>query len=74
MRSPAHGIVEASPSLVQAYDQAWARYEARCLWNVRRVAHPTLEDARDVAERLRQYGDMSARRLATQIESEASAA
>lgn len=72
--SPRNGMMEISPSLAQAYDQAWVRYEARCLWNVRRAARPTPEDARDVAQRLRQYGDMSARRLATRIDGEANAA
>lgn len=71
MNSPRKRTSEISPSLVEAYNQAWARYEARCLWNVRRVAQPTAEDARDVAQRLRQYGDMSARRLAARIDGEA---
>lgn len=66
-------MLEISPSLAESY-QAWARYEARCLWNVRRVAQPAAEDARDVAQRIRQYGDMSARRLATRIDSKANAA
>lgn len=73
MSSP-RKMLEISPSLAEAYDQAWSRYEARCLWNVQRVAQPTAEDARDVAQRLRQYGDMSARRLATRIDGEANAA
>src|SRR3546814_5699528 len=46
-------ILQISSSLADAYDQAWSRYEARCLWNVQRVAQPTAEDARDVAQRLR---------------------
>lgn len=74
MSLPEHSKLAVGPSLTRAYDQAWALYEARCLWNVRRVAHPTPEDARDVARRLRQYGDMTARRLATRIEAEAGAA
>ena len=71
---PEHSKVAVGPSLTRAYDPAWALYEARCLWNVRRVAHATPEDASDGARRLRQYGDMRARRLATRIEGEASAA
>ena len=74
MSSPRNGTMETSPLLTEAYNQAWVQYEAQCLWNVRRVAHPTPEDARDVAQRLRQYGDMSARRLATRIDCEANAA
>ena len=64
----------ARPSLTKVYDEAWRLYEARCLWNVNRVAYPTAEDAKDVARRLREHGDMRARRLATQIEGEAGAA
>ncbi len=70
---PDHNKMGVRPSLTRAYDEAWALYEARCLWNVRRVVHPTPDDARDVAHRLRQYGNMSARRLAARIEGEASA-
>ncbi len=66
--------MDGAPSLKQAYDQAWSLYEARCLWNVRRAVAPTTDDARDVANRLRKYGDMSARRLASLIERQANAA
>ena len=62
---------EINTSLMEAYNQAWDRYEARCLWNVRRFDHPTVDDARHVAQRLRQHGDMNARRLANHIDVEA---
>ena len=69
-----HKGIDTQLPLARAYDEAWAHYEARCLWNVRRVAHPTMEDAKNVARHLRQHGDMNARRLASRIESAARAA
>lgn len=71
---PRHSGVDPKLALMRAYDEAWTLYEARCLWNIRRVAHPTMEEARNVARHLRQHGDMNARRLATRIESAAGAA
>jgi hypothetical protein len=57
--------------LTKNYNKAWELYQARCLWNVRREPHPTPEQARFVANKLRQYGDMEARKLASQIETAA---
>lgn len=65
---------DGSLPLAKAYDEAWERYEARCLWNVRRVPSPTPEDALHVARCLRQNGDMTARRLSTRLEAAAHAA
>lgn len=64
----------ASAELTEHYNKAWELYQARCLWNVRREPHPTPGDARFVAYRLRQHGNMEARKLATRIEDEAAVA
>lgn len=60
--------------LTKHYNKAWELYEARCLWNVRREPHPSPEQARSVANKLRHYGDMDARKLASRIESAANRA
>lgn len=51
-RSPARELrrrresagVACSP-LDQSYAEVWERYEARCLWNVRRGENPSIDDA-----------------------------
>lgn len=60
--------------LTRAYDEAWGRFEAKCLWNVRRVTSPTPDEALHVASCLRGNGDMEARRLAAHLEDLAHAA
>lgn len=57
------------PELIKHYNKAWDLYEARCLWNVRRETHPSPQQARFIANKLRQHGDMNARKLASRIES-----
>lgn len=73
MKQPKSGLRSLSP-LIQAYDEAWGRFEARCLWNVRRVTSPTPDEALHVAGCLRGNGDMEARRLAAHLEDLAHAA
>lgn len=63
-----------SPGLIEAYNEAWRRYRAQCLWNVRRKADPSPSDAINVARCLRLRGDMNARELAIKIEAAANAA
>jgi hypothetical protein len=55
------------------YRRAFADYRARALWNLRQFEAPTVEQALSVARHLRIEGDMSARRLAEQIEKAARA-
>ena len=62
------GVGAALSPLERGYAEAWDRYEARCLWNIRRAEKPTADDARIVAACLRENGDMEARRLASRIE------
>jgi hypothetical protein len=55
-------------SLALLYDQAIARFGARCLWN---AAPPrSVEGLLVVADRLRRYGGMDAWRLAAAIRAE----
>lgn len=56
------------------YRRAFAEYRACALWNLRQFEEPTVEHALSVARHLRIEGDMSARRLAEQIEKAARAA
>jgi hypothetical protein len=50
------------------YHQAFADYRLRALWNVRELEHPSPEEALTITRNLRVEGDLSARRLAEQIE------
>jgi hypothetical protein len=50
------------------YRQAFREYGTRALWNKRVMTEPTPEDALVVARALRIHGDLSARRLAEQLE------
>ncbi len=56
------------PEFVTLYRRAFAAYRARALWNLRAFDAPSTEDALVVARALRVEGDMSARRLAEEIE------
>lgn len=53
---------------VALYKRAFAQYRAAALWNMRSFEEPTRGDALVVARALREHGDLSARRLAEQIE------
>jgi len=53
---------------VSLYNRAFEEYRAHALWHMRRFDEPTAEDALAVARTLRIEGDLSARRLAEQIE------
>ena len=61
-------MVKDPSQLLMAYNEAWDRYEARCLWNVRRFDQPDAYAVWDVARRLRQHGDVVARVLAERLE------
>ncbi len=50
------------------YHLAFAEFEARALWNVRELEHPTPEDAMAITRSLRIEGNLKARSLAGQIE------
>lgn len=65
---PDPDLSDAFEQLRLLYDEAWERYKARCLWNVRRSRMPDAADVSTVTYQLRSYGDMDARRLATRIE------
>jgi hypothetical protein len=56
------------PEFENLYHRAFADYKLRALWNVRELAHPSAEQAITIARNLRVEGDLSARRLAEQIE------
>lgn len=50
------------------YRRAFAEYQAVALWNLKEREDPTADSALVVARALRKEGDISARRLAAQIE------
>jgi hypothetical protein len=50
------------------YHRAFAEYGAVALWNLREAPDPTPEDALAITRSLRTEGDLTARRLAEQIE------
>jgi hypothetical protein len=50
------------------YHQAFARYGALALWNMRPVKEPTPADALAITKALRTHGRMDGRRLAERIE------
>jgi hypothetical protein len=50
------------------YHEAFRRYKAMCLWNMREHDEPSPGVARSTARQLRYEGDMAARRLAERIE------
>jgi hypothetical protein len=56
------------------YRRAFTEFGALALWNVRQLAQPNTADALVVARALRQNGNLSARRLAEQIEAACRAA
>jgi hypothetical protein len=57
-----------SDKLLNAYNDAWDHYHARCLWNVQRVEVPDAFNAWHVARRLRLHGDLTALELAVRLE------
>jgi hypothetical protein len=56
------------PDFETLYHRAFAYYRLRALWNVRELEHPSREEALVITRNLRVEGDLSARRLAEQIE------
>jgi len=50
------------------YHRAFAEHKLRALWNVREFEHPSPEQAMTITRNLRVEGDLSARRLAEEIE------
>lgn len=59
---------ERVPEYVPLYRRAFDAFGAIALWNRRRLDEPTPADALAVARALRREGNLSARRLAEQIE------
>ena len=55
------------------YQQAFADFGSRALWNVRQYDHPEPADALAVAKALRLEGNLQARILAERIEAACSA-
>ena len=53
---------------VSLYRQAFREHGCRALWNIRELENPRPEDALAITRSLRVEGDLSARRLAEQIE------
>jgi hypothetical protein len=57
-----------SDDYVSLYRRAFEEYGTRALWNVRKLEDPNPQDALVIARYLRLEGNLSARRLAEQIE------
>jgi len=65
---PAMTSESSQPEFESLYHRAFADYRLRALWNVREIEHPSAEEALSITRKLRVEGDLSARRLAEQIE------
>ena len=50
------------------YHRAFRQYRVQALWNVREIENPTAAEALAITRSLRVEGDLSARRLAEEIE------
>jgi hypothetical protein len=61
-------VESTQPEFENLYHRAFADYKLRALWNVRELEHPSPEEALTITRNLRVEGDLSARRLAEQIE------
>jgi len=58
----------APANAVRLYRNAFDRFGTRALWNWKRLDQPTITQALTIAEPLRVEGNLTARRLAEQIE------
>ena len=58
----------SQPEYVSLYERAFKEFGAHALWNLRRFDAPSEEDALVIARALRIEGDLTARRLAEEIE------
>jgi hypothetical protein len=58
----------SEPDFESLYHRAFADFRLRALWNVRELEHPTAEEALIITRSFRVEGDLSALRLAEQIE------
>ncbi len=61
-------VESPQPDFEDLYHRAFTDYKLRALWNVRELEHPSAEEALTITRNLRVEGDLSARRLAEQIE------
>lgn len=64
----------APADVVRLYRQAFADYRAQALWNLRQLDAPSIAQALLVAEAIRREGDLTAHRLAAEIEAACRAA
>jgi hypothetical protein len=65
--------VAATDEAVGLYRRAFSEFGARALWNIQQFDQPTNKQVLAIARQLRTEGDISARRLAEQIEQAARA-
>jgi hypothetical protein len=56
------------PKFENLYHRAFTDYKLRALWDVCELEHPSPAEALTITQNLRAEGDLSARRLAEQIE------
>lgn len=54
--------------IADLYVNAYDRFELQCFWSTKKLLSPTYADIVDAIARLKQNGDMSSYRLASQLE------
>lgn len=70
---PAAPYLPATDDVVGLYRRAFEAFGSRALWNIKEFEQPTMPQVLAITRQLRTEGDMSARRLAEQIEKAARA-
>ena len=71
--SPDATCQPATDDVIGLYRRAFEAFGSRALWNIKEFDQPTLPQVLAITRQLRTEGDMSARRLAGQIEQAARA-
>lgn len=61
-------LAQASSGMRELYVRAFAEFGASALWNLQQLAEPVPVDILAVARQLRIEGDLTARRLAEEME------
>jgi len=61
-------VLKKTEEFTALYNRAFQDFGTRALWNVRRLANPTPEEALAITRQLRAEGNLPARRLAEQLE------
>ena len=65
---PATADQQTPENVVGLYRHAFEAFGSRALWNIKEFDQPTVSQVQAITRQLRTEGNMSARRLAEQIE------